>query len=251
MNSSASWHSRSWGRTTTRCIQHCTQRRPRPGPRALPRMRCELPADPTAFVLDFLPFEERVIRRDGVRLFNVTYFDGALAPLLDSNARTCRIKYDPRDMSAVFVELPTGGHLRLPCADLGRPAVTLWEQRAADPHAARGGPRQRGRGGDVSPRSKRSDTCSPRRRRPARRPDAPTARLPDGDRRRSSCGTGQRPTQRHERPRTRTMHVCLALSTTRPGRRSFCRDRGQSGSTLRPISAKPAALMKMPCPARP
>ena len=90
-----------------------------------------LPADPTAFVLDFLPFEERVIRRDGVRLFNVTYFDGALAPLLDSNARKCRIKYDPRDMSAVFVELPTGGHLRLPCADLGRPAVTLWEQRAA------------------------------------------------------------------------------------------------------------------------
>jgi putative transposase len=29
------------------------------------------------------------------------------------------------------VELPGGGHLRLPCADLGRPAVTLWEQRAA------------------------------------------------------------------------------------------------------------------------
>ena len=40
-------------------------------------------------------------------------------------------RYHPRDMSAVFVELPTGGHLRLACADLGRPAVTLWEQRAA------------------------------------------------------------------------------------------------------------------------
>jgi putative transposase len=38
--------------------------------------------------------------------------------------------YDPRDMSAVFVELPTRGHL-VPCADLGCPAVTLWEQRAA------------------------------------------------------------------------------------------------------------------------
>ena len=80
---------------------------------------------------DFLPFEERVIRREGVRLFNVTYFDGALAPLLDGPARTCRIKYDPRNMSAVFVELPTGGHLRVPCADLSRPAVTLWEQQAA------------------------------------------------------------------------------------------------------------------------
>lgn len=89
------------------------------------------PADPAAFVLDFLPFEERIIRRDGVRLFNVTYFDGALAPLLDANARKARVKYDPRNMSAVFLELPAGGHLRVPCADLGRPAVTLWEQRAA------------------------------------------------------------------------------------------------------------------------
>ena len=34
-------------------------------------------------------------------------------------------------MSAVFVELPDGGHLRVPCADLGRPPVTLWEQQAA------------------------------------------------------------------------------------------------------------------------
>jgi putative transposase len=90
-----------------------------------------LPLDPAAFVLDFLPFEERIIRREGVRLFNVTYFDGALAPLLDGNPRKCRIKYDPRNMSTVFVELPAGGHLRIPCADLGRPAVTLWEQRAA------------------------------------------------------------------------------------------------------------------------
>jgi putative transposase len=90
-----------------------------------------LPRDPAAFVLDFLPFEERVVRREGVRLFNVTYFDGALAPLLDSNERACRIKYDPRNMSAVFVELPLGGHLRVPCADLGRPAVTLWEQQTA------------------------------------------------------------------------------------------------------------------------
>jgi putative transposase len=90
-----------------------------------------LPVDPVAFVLDFLPFEERVVRRDGVRLFNVSYFDGALAPLLDGTARKVRIKYDPRNMSAVFVELPAGGHLRLPCADLGRQAVTLWEQRAA------------------------------------------------------------------------------------------------------------------------
>lgn len=89
------------------------------------------PDDAAAFVLDFLPFEERIVRREGVRLFNVAYFDGALAPLLDRADRRCRVKYDPRSMDAVFVELPEGGHLRVRCADLGRPAVSLWEQRIA------------------------------------------------------------------------------------------------------------------------
>jgi putative transposase len=91
----------------------------------------KLPADPAAFVLDFLPFEERVVRREGVRLFNATYYDGGLASLLDRPDRSCRVKYDPRDLSAVFVELPGEGHLRVPYADLGRPPVSLWEHRAA------------------------------------------------------------------------------------------------------------------------
>lgn len=90
-----------------------------------------LPDEPVGFVLDFLPFEERVVRREGVRLFNVLYFDGTLAPLLDRADRRCRIKYDPHSMDAVFIELPEGGHLRIPCADLGRPALSLWEQRIA------------------------------------------------------------------------------------------------------------------------
>lgn len=89
------------------------------------------PDDPASFMLDFLPFEERTVRREGVRLFNVLYVDGALASLLDRADRRSQVKYDPYSMDAVFVELPEGGHLRLPYADLGRPAATLWEQRAA------------------------------------------------------------------------------------------------------------------------
>jgi len=91
-----------------------------------------LPADPDAFVLDFLPFKDRVVRREGVRLFNIHYFDGALAPLLDSSDRKYRVKYHPCDMSSVFVELPGGdGHIRLPYADLSKPPVSLWEHRIA------------------------------------------------------------------------------------------------------------------------
>lgn len=72
-----------------------------------------------------------MVRREGVRLFNIHYFDGALAPLLESPNRKHRVKYQPRDISAVFVELPQGGHIRTPYADLGRPPVSLWEQRLA------------------------------------------------------------------------------------------------------------------------
>jgi len=79
------------------------------------------PADAEALLLDFLPFEERTVRRDGVRLFNVLYQDGALAHLVDDGGGRRRVKYDPRDLSAVFVELPTGDHIRVPYADIGRP----------------------------------------------------------------------------------------------------------------------------------
>jgi hypothetical protein len=34
------------------------------------------PADAAALLRDFLPFEERVVRRDGVRLFGIVYLDG-------------------------------------------------------------------------------------------------------------------------------------------------------------------------------
>lgn len=94
-------------------------------------MTLRQPPDATALLLDFLPFEERVLRRDGVRLFNVRYQDGALAHLVDQAAGKLRVKYDPRDLSAVFVELPIGGHIRAPYADLGRLPVTLWEHREA------------------------------------------------------------------------------------------------------------------------
>lgn len=88
------------------------------------------PGDRGAFVLDFLPFEQRVVGREGIRLFSIHYFDGALASLIGER-RALRVKYDPRDLSAVFVEMPDGSHLRTPYADLGRPAISLWEHRQA------------------------------------------------------------------------------------------------------------------------
>ena len=82
------------------------------------------PADAAALVHDFLPFEERLVRRDGVHLFGIVYQDGALAHLVDHGVGKLRVKYDPRDLSAVFVELPGGEHVRVPYADISRQPIT-------------------------------------------------------------------------------------------------------------------------------
>ena len=90
-----------------------------------------LPKDPAEFLLDFLPFKERTIRRDGVRLLNLRYWDDVLSPWAGRLRRRLRIKYDPRDLSKVFVEDPDGGHWPVRIADLSRPRITLAEHRQA------------------------------------------------------------------------------------------------------------------------
>ena len=49
----------------------------------LPNRTLRMPANPDTLLRDFLPFEERMVRRDGVRLFCIFYQDGALARLVD------------------------------------------------------------------------------------------------------------------------------------------------------------------------
>jgi putative transposase len=89
------------------------------------------PPDPKELVWHFLPSEERIVSRAGVRLFNIMYYDGALSSVLDTTDRKRRVKYNPRDMSTIFIEMPDGGHLPVRYADLRRPSISLWEHRIA------------------------------------------------------------------------------------------------------------------------
>ena len=41
------------------------------------------------------------------------------------------VRYDPRNLSKVYVATAEGGYHPIPYADLGLPPITLWEQRAA------------------------------------------------------------------------------------------------------------------------
>jgi putative transposase len=88
------------------------------------------PGDATAFFRNLLPFKDVAVRREGIRLHSIFYYDDVLTTWLGSGTRM-RVKYDPRDLSCVFLEDVEGRHWPIRYRELARPPITLWEQRAA------------------------------------------------------------------------------------------------------------------------
>lgn len=89
-----------------------------------------LPDHPEQFTISFLPFEQRKLRRDGLHLFNIRYWDPVL-PAMVGLGELVTVRYDPRNLSRVYVPGSGGRYHPIPYADLGMPPITLWEQRAA------------------------------------------------------------------------------------------------------------------------
>ncbi|HBM60562.1 MAG TPA: plasmid replication initiator-like protein [Citreicella sp.] len=89
-----------------------------------------MPTDLRQFLVDFLPSEQRVLQRDGLHLFHIRYWADELRWLMGREGRKLTLKYDPRDLSRIFV-LTENGIIEARPADLTRPAITLWEHRAA------------------------------------------------------------------------------------------------------------------------
>jgi putative transposase len=89
------------------------------------------PADGTDFLLDFLPAVPRQIRRDGIHLNNIRYWDNVLSPWAGRLKQPLLVKYDPRNLSRIYVRDPHGRHWPVPYADLGQPPVALWELEEA------------------------------------------------------------------------------------------------------------------------
>ncbi len=89
-----------------------------------------LPDDPQRFVISFLPYDERQLRRDGLHLFGIRYWDSVL-PQLAALGERLLIRFDPRDLSRVYVLGKNGRYAAIPYADVRRPPITLWEQRLA------------------------------------------------------------------------------------------------------------------------
>lgn len=81
------------------------------------------------FFYEFLPYELRKIRRDGIELFGIRYWDNVLTLWAGITDGKFTVRYDPRDMSVVFVQSPEGEYWPVRYANIGHPAVTLWEYR--------------------------------------------------------------------------------------------------------------------------
>ena len=89
------------------------------------------PYDPEGFRIDFLPSVERMVRRDGIHLFGLRYWDDILSLWAGRGDRQLRVTYDPRDLSTVFVRGPDGQRYPVRFADLRHPPITLAEHRRA------------------------------------------------------------------------------------------------------------------------
>ena len=91
----------------------------------------ELPSDRLAFWISFLPSEVRSLQRDGIDLFHIRYWSDALRGDVGRAPDPLTVKYDPRDMSCVFVRRMNGRWIEARYRDLRRPAISLWEHREA------------------------------------------------------------------------------------------------------------------------
>jgi putative transposase len=89
------------------------------------------PANESEFFLDFLPAVPRQIQRDGIHFYNIRYWDNTLSPWAGRLKQPLLVKYDPRNLSRVYVRDPNGRHWPVPYASLGQPPISLWELEEA------------------------------------------------------------------------------------------------------------------------
>ena len=98
-----------------------------------------MPVDRMAFWVAFLPEQERTLRPDGIHLFGLTYWSSVLTADVGRLKRKLLVKYDPRDLSRIFVLRPSGHYIEARYGDITLAPISLHEaQSAARALAAKG-----------------------------------------------------------------------------------------------------------------
>ena len=90
-----------------------------------------MPKDRMAFWVSFLPDAHRTLRPDGIWLHDIPYWSNALSGQVGRTKGELLIKFDPRDVSRIFVQHPDGRFLEARPRPLGFPAISLREWNLA------------------------------------------------------------------------------------------------------------------------
>jgi putative transposase len=95
------------------------------------QVKLRMPHDRMAFWVSFLPEERRTLRPDGIWLHGLPYWSNVLSADLGGPKRELLVKYDPRDISRIFVQRPTGRFIEARSRDLTFPSISLreWNRR--------------------------------------------------------------------------------------------------------------------------
>lgn len=92
--------------------------------------------DPQKLLIDFLPQDERKIKRTGIQFEYSYYWHDAMQYYLDrGDKRYFVIKYDPRDISSIWFLNPLDGtYYKARARDAAAMPVTLWDWKAQKSH---------------------------------------------------------------------------------------------------------------------
>ena len=88
------------------------------------------PDEALKLLINFMPLAQRTVQDDGLTIFHIRYWHPVFS-VWREDRRHVRVRYHPEDLSRVFVSADGRNYVEARYADLRRPVITLWEQRAA------------------------------------------------------------------------------------------------------------------------
>ena len=95
-----------------------------------PRQLPPGPEEAWRLLINFMPLASRSVQADGLTIFYIRYWHPVFVVWREERRRV-RVRYHPEDLSRIFVSADGRNYIEARCADLRRPSITLWEQRAA------------------------------------------------------------------------------------------------------------------------
>jgi putative transposase len=84
-------------------------------------------------LIESLPVVRRVVRPSGISLHSIRYWSDVLTAWI-GRAQKMEIRYDPHDLSRIYLRAPDGDYYDLSYRDLRRPPISLREHQLAIQH---------------------------------------------------------------------------------------------------------------------